>query len=163
MSNDITIRTELRSGDLGRIIMLHGEVYDDGGVHFGLPFEAFVARTIADYILDNKAKGQVWLAEHNNTLCGCAAIIDRNSKGQLRWVLVSPALRGTGLGKKLVLNALDYARQQNWSEVYLETTEGLDASMQLYQSLGFYVVSETKEKLWSEAVQKLIVMRNMLE
>ena len=44
--DDISVRKELRGGDLGRVIALHGECYDmlPG---FGLPFEAFVARTVA--------------------------------------------------------------------------------------------------------------------
>ena len=52
------IRTELRCGDLGRIIALHGEVYEPLG-GYGLRFEAFVARTIAEFILDNDARDRV--------------------------------------------------------------------------------------------------------
>ena len=49
----IRIRDELRCGDLGRIITLHGVAYEPM-VGFGLRFEAYVAKTIAEYVLDNE-------------------------------------------------------------------------------------------------------------
>lgn len=53
-----SIRTDLRAGDLGRLIALHGLVYtsEDG---FGLAFEAFVAQTVAEYVLGNQSRGQI--------------------------------------------------------------------------------------------------------
>ena len=50
---DIKIRHELRCGDLGRIIALHGVVYEPLG-GFGLSFEAYVAKTIAEYVATTK-------------------------------------------------------------------------------------------------------------
>lgn len=162
MTGDITIRTELKPGDLGRIITLHGEGYGREEGHFGLAFEAYVARTVADFIIDNGAKGRVWLAERDGRLVGCTAMVDRGGKGQLRWVLVSPEARGTGLGKKLVNAAIDYAADEGWSEITLETTTGLPASMDIYLRLGFDVVSEEETELWNPHAQKLIHMRKPL-
>jgi hypothetical protein len=61
MPDDISIRSDLRPGDLGRVISLHGEVYDPMG-GYGLRFEAFVGRTIAEFILDNDGLGRIWSA-----------------------------------------------------------------------------------------------------
>ena len=98
MSNDISVRNELHAGDLGRIIALHGECYDTLP-GFGLTFEAYVARTIAEYILDTGAKGRIWMAERAGQLIGCTAIVLRDeNRGQLRWVLVDQSARGLGLG-----------------------------------------------------------------
>ncbi len=162
MSKDITIRTDLRPGDLGRIITLHGEGYGREEGHFGLAFEAFVARTVADFVIDNGAKGRVWLAERGDRLVGCTAMVDRGGKGQLRWVLVSPEARGAGLGKTLVDEALAYAAAQGWSDVTLETTTGLPASMDIYLRLGFEVTGEEEAKLWNPHAQTLIRMRKTL-
>lgn len=52
VSSHITIRHDLRPGDLGRIVSLHGEAYEPLG-GYGLRFEAYVARTVAEYVLDN--------------------------------------------------------------------------------------------------------------
>ncbi len=148
MNEEIHIRTTLKPGDLGRLIAFHGEIYADDPVHFGPGFEAHVARTVADFVLNNDSDGRVWLAEQEGRLVGCAAMVARGDRGQLRWVLLTPEMRGQGLGKKLVLMALDYAAQRGWQEVFLETTPGLDASMGIYRKLGFEVDKEQVEKLW---------------
>ena len=148
MSFDIQIRSDLRAGDLGRVIELHGTCYNDLP-GFGLSFEAYVARTIAEYVLDNQARGRLWLAELGDRLIGCTAIALRdNGVGQLRWVLVDQSARGMGLGKRLVNAALDYCRAAGCESVYLETTDGLPESQALYEKLGFSVISDTVEDLW---------------
>ena len=58
----LRLRHELRPGDLGRLIALHGEVYSQWP-GYGLEFEAFVARTVAEYGLDNGFNGRIWLLE----------------------------------------------------------------------------------------------------
>ncbi len=158
---DIQIRDELRCGDLGRIITLHGVVYEPLG-GFGLRFEAYVAKTIAEYVLDNSSRGRVWLAERDNDLVGCVAIAEREQNtGQLRWVLVDPAMRGFGLGHRLVTLALDHCVERGLASVYLETTDGLPESMQLYEKLGFEVHSTETADLWDGA-RELIKMRLQL-
>ncbi|WP_428408935.1 GNAT family N-acetyltransferase [Hyphococcus sp.] len=159
MTDDITIRWDLRPGDLGRIAALHGEVYAaEPGFPGDLTFEAYECRTLADFILDDAAAGRIWLAEKGGELVGCAAMIDRGGRGQLRWVLVSPAARGTGLGGELVNRAMDYARNEGLAEVYLETTTGLAASMAIYEKLGFRIVSEEPLDHWNAAGHKKITM-----
>ncbi len=162
MTENITIRTDLRPGDLGRIITLHGEGYEQEAGAFGLTFEAHVARTAAEYILDNGGRGRVWLAERGGELVGCAAIVDRGEKGQLRWIIVSPDARGLRLGDKLISAAMAHAENQNWEEVFLETTPGLDASMRIYQKLGFEVINEEHLPLWTEEPLPVLTMAKKL-
>lgn len=157
MTNAINIHYELRVGDLGRIIALHGEVYD-ALPGYGLRFEAYVARTVAEYVLDASGIGRIWLAERDGKLVGCSAMILRDGNlGQLRWVLVDASARGVGLGKDLVNRALDYARDSGCTRVFLETTDGLPESQQLYEQIGFEVTSDVREELW-DGVRPLIRM-----
>ena len=157
MNHDITIRHDLRTGDLGRIIALHGEAYDTLP-GFGLTFEAFVARTIAEYYLDAGGAGRIWMAERGDKLVGCSALVLRgDGLGQLRWILVDLSARGIGLGKNLVNSALDYARESGCSKIFLQTTDGLPESQQLYEKLGFEVTSNAPEELW-DGVRPLIRM-----
>ena len=137
MSGDIVIRHDLRPGDLGRVVTLHGDALPG----FGLTFDAFAARTVAEYVLDAGANGRMWLAERDGQLLGCTAIVLRDdARGQLRWVLVDPAARGIGLGKELVHRALAFCRDQA-----------------LYEALGFQTVSDSPEELW-DGVRPLILM-----
>lgn len=158
MSTDIEIRHELRAGDLGRIIALHGECYDPLP-GFGLTFEAFVARTLSEFILDAGANGRIWLAERAGRLIACTAIVLRDDQqSQLRWVLVDPTARGAGLGTELVTRALEFSRGSACKSVFLETTDGLPESQKLYESLGFTIVSDEPELLW-DGVRPLVLMR----
>ncbi len=162
MSDDVSIRTELRSGDLGRIVSLHGEAYEPLG-GYGLRFEAFVGRTIAEFILDNDARGQIWLAERENRLVGCAAIVHRSgNRAQLRWVVVDPSERGRGLGIRLMKSALAYCRDHGCAVVVLETTDGLPESQAMYEKLGFQVTSESIDELW-DGPRPLIMMELKLQ
>ena len=122
MTGDVSIRHELQCGDLGRIVTLHGKCYE-ALPGFGLRFEAFVARTIAEFVLDNDSRGRVWLAERGNRLVGCTAIALRGPESaQLRWVLVDPSARGIGLGRRLVESAIDFSRDNGCGDVFLEST-----------------------------------------
>lgn len=158
MTGNITIRHELRSGDLGRIVSLHGEAYEPLR-GFGLRFEAYVARTIAEYVLDNDARGRIWQAEKDGKLIGCTAVALRDDNAaQIRWVVVDPAARGHGLGKELVGRAVDYCKAQGRDPVYLFTTDGLAESQSLYEKLGFSITANETEELW-DGPRPLIRMR----
>ena len=131
---------------------------------YGLSFEAYVARTVAEYFLDNGNQGQIWFAERDppQVLGGCIAIAERNqNRGQLRWLVVRPEFRGTGLGRHLVDLALEYCVNRGFDSVFLETTDGLEASMAIYEKRGFQVISETIEPLW-DGERPLIVMEKRL-
>lgn len=148
MSGDISIRHELRSGDLGRIVSLHGEAYAPLA-GFGLRFEAYVAQTIAEYVLDNDARGRIWLAEQDGRLIGCTAVALRDDNtSQIRWVVVDPAARGHGLGNELVGRAVDYCKAEARNSIYLFTTDGLAESQSLYEKLGFKMISNETNELW---------------
>jgi GNAT superfamily N-acetyltransferase len=161
MTDQALVRTTLRAGDLGRIVELHGIAYD-ALPGFGLRFEAFVGQTIAEFVLDNKAEGRIWLAERDGRLVGCTAIALRDGgRGQLRWVLVAPSERGGGLGKKQVAGARRNCRHQDCNSVFLETTDGLKESQTLYEQLGFDVTSDAVADLW-DGPRPLIVMEHRL-
>ena len=148
MAADINIRHELTSGDLGRIVSLHGEAYAPLP-GFGQRFEAYVARTIAEYVLDNDARGRIWLAEQDDKLIGCTAIVLRDDDtAQLRWVVVDPAARGAELGKDLVSRAVEFAKEHHCRSIYLFTTDGLPESQALYEKLGFQTTSNDIHELW---------------
>lgn len=158
MFAELSIRTTLRSGDLGRIVTLHGEIYD-ALPGFGLSFEAYVGRTVAEFILDNEARGRIWLVERGNALLGCAAVVLRENRvGQIRWLVVDPSSRGLGVGKELMRRGLAYCRDQGCNKAVLETTDGLAESRALYDKLGFKVTSESIEELW-QGPRELIVMQ----
>ena len=154
---DVEIRSALRPGDLGAIIALHGTVYHRD-MNFDVTFEAYVAQTIAEFVLDNACKGRIWLAEHAGRLVGCIAIADREgARGQLRWLLLHPDARGIGLGGVLVDKALTYCRTKRFRQVYLHTMAELDAAYSIYRTLGFQPVGE-EDQLLGGAACRIVTM-----
>ena len=53
---------------------------------------------------------------------------------------VENPIQGLGIGRKLLLAALDKAREQGAKEVYLESATKLERAIQLYRNMGFVEV-----------------------
>jgi N-acetylglutamate synthase-like GNAT family acetyltransferase len=147
-TSDIQYRDQRQPGDDQLIVDLHRLGYAYEGERFVQPFWEFVAETVAEAQLDQPSRSKVWFAERDGEALGCAALVDRGDIGQLRWVVVLPAARGIGAGRKLVDFALDHARACGHSAVFLETTDGLAASMAIYERVGFETTKQHLEPLW---------------
>jgi GNAT superfamily N-acetyltransferase len=141
---DLTIRHDLRPGDMGRVIAMHGVLYaEEYGFDHG--FEAYVAETMAE--LGRPARpglDRLWVAERacpkerGGRLVGSIAILGRDDGvAQLRWFLVRPEARGRGLGRHLIDESLAFCRTAGYTSVYLWTVNGLDAAARLYVAAGF--------------------------
>src|SRR5436190_8585887 len=98
----ISLRIDLRAGDLGTIVYLHGVVYArERG--FDPTFEAYVAGPMSEFVQAANPRERLWIAEQDGRLVGCVAIVAASSQtAQLRWFLVDPSARGIGLGRKLL-------------------------------------------------------------
>src|SRR4029453_13329740 len=107
---NVRIRHQLAPGDLGMVVPLHGVPYPR---EHGLDttFEPYVAKPLADFVLGGS--GRLWIAEDGDRMLGSIALVDAAPGiGQLRWFLVVAEARGTGLGRRLLEEALAYARQR---------------------------------------------------
>ncbi|MGL6530804.1 bifunctional helix-turn-helix transcriptional regulator/GNAT family N-acetyltransferase [Aeromonas sp. CD] len=88
------------------------------------------------------AQSRYWVIEGpNGTILGGGGIAPlAGEEGQvceLQKMYFMPSLRGLGLGRRLVLQALDEARALGYQRCYLETTAVLREATALYESLGF--------------------------
>lgn len=139
----ISIRTELRSGDLGNIIRLHGEMYhQEHG--FGLGFEAYVAQGVGEFYLQYDPElDRIWIVEHDNKMVGCLALMHREEgSAQLRYYFLLPEYRGLGLGKKLMDQYMEWLLDKGFTHSYLLTTGELGAAAALYTRHGFVLTEE---------------------
>lgn len=139
---DITIRSEIRPGDLGQIIYLHGVLYNNEFKH-GVSFESIVAGGLHEfYWTYNPENERIWIAEHNNRIVGTLLLKNRGSSAQLRYYLIKPEYRGIGLGNKLMQLFMDFAKKCNYSDAYLWTTNELGTAAHLYRKFGFKLTEE---------------------
>ena len=142
----VTIRSGPRPGDLGRVLAMHGEVYARE-YGFDERFEAHVARGLQGFANalgeahDDPCApepGRLWVAERAGELIGTVALTDEGEGvGQLRWFLVAPDARRTGLGRALLQRLLEHARERGFTHVKLWTVHTLESAARLYLDLGF--------------------------
>ncbi len=148
----IGVRTDLRPGDLGAVVRLHGLLYARE-YGFDATFEAYVAAPLADFVRAGSPRERLWLAERDGTLVGCVAVVAAApGVAQLRWFLVDPSARGAGLGKRLLREAVAFARGCGYRQVTLWTVSALTAAAHLYRSAGFRKVEQRPGRLWGADV-----------
>jgi len=143
-----TLRHDLKPGDLGSIVHLHGTVYaEENG--FDPTFEAYVASTVAQFVLSPSDRDRLWIAERKERIVGCIAIVGTAAnEAQLRWYLVDPSARGTGLGRRLLEEAVAFSRRSGYATIFLWTVSALTVAARLYRSVGFQKVEEKSGHRW---------------
>ena len=137
------IRPLGRPGDLGWVVMAHGEVYA-AEYGFNGEFEALVAKIVADYAAGPDPRREAaWIAEAGGQRAGCVFLVAKDAKtAQLRILLVDPAARGRHLGRRLVAECVGFARRAGYQRMILWTNEPLAAARHIYLAAGFSLVSE---------------------
>jgi len=146
------LRTELRPGDLGRIVARHGEIYarEQG---FDRTFEAYVAGPLAEFVRKGSPRERLWIAERDGRFAGCVAIVEAAPRtAQLRWFLVEPEERGRGLGGRLLGEAVAFCRARGYANVVLWTVRALHAAARRYEAAGFRRVEERPARRWGVEV-----------
>jgi GNAT superfamily N-acetyltransferase len=140
---EATIRPLGRPGDLGWVVMAHGELY---AAEFGwnTEFEALVAKIVADYAAGpDPEREAAWIAEVGGQRVGCVFLVAKDSgTAQLRMLLVDPAARGHHLGQRLVGECVAFARRAGYRRMVLWTNHPLVAAGGIYRATGFSLVSE---------------------
>ncbi len=145
----ITIRQELRPGDAGTLIHLHGSLYArECGYNY--VFEAYVCNTFFEFLKNyDPGKDRIWFAEDGGQMIGAVAIVGHGEEiAQLRWFLIHPDYRGCGIGRRLLREALQFCKNQKYQKVFLETTDDQKTAIQMYRNAGFKKVEEKEDCSW---------------
>ncbi|MFY9316910.1 MAG: GNAT family N-acetyltransferase [Burkholderiales bacterium] len=82
--------------------------------------------------------GALLIARDGQAAAGCVALrrLDERT-GEMKRMFVREAWRGTGLGRRLALAAIDEARARGYARVVLDTLPKLGTAIALYRDLGF--------------------------
>jgi GNAT superfamily N-acetyltransferase len=141
---NVTIRRLGEPGDLGWVVMAHGEIYAS---EFGwdTSFEALVARIVADYAADHdQHREAAWIAEVDGVRAGCVFCVSgvEQDTARLRILLVDPAARGRQLGRRLVEQCLAFARGAGYRRMVLWTNDPLTAAARIYRAAGLRLTGE---------------------
>lgn len=142
-------------GAIGRVAEMHASYYSQAW-NFGLYFEAKVASELAEFLRRYDAtRDGFWTAVKDGRVEGSIALDAAKADAEgahLRWFILSDALRGQGMGRRLLTEALDLCRRRAYARVYLWTFAGLDAARHLYEEFGFRLAEQVEGAQWGRRV-----------
>ncbi|QIG50929.1 MarR family transcriptional regulator [Nordella sp. HKS 07] len=130
-------------GDFGWIVHRHGALYHQE-YGWNAEFEALVAEIVAKFIREFKEGREFCrVADKGGRVVGSVFLVQVDAEtAKLRLLYVEPDARGEGLGRRLVEEAVNFARQAGYRRLTLWTNDGLIAARHIYEKAGFRLVGE---------------------
>jgi GNAT superfamily N-acetyltransferase len=145
-ASPITIRTH-RYGDMSWIAARQIDAY---AREYGWRerFEPMMIRIAADILEDfDPARERIWIAERNGERVGSVCVVaESKTVARLRLLLVEPDARGSGLGRRLVGQCIDFARAVGYRKMILWTQDVLYTARGIYEREGFKLVAKKKHR-----------------
>jgi ribosomal protein S18 acetylase RimI-like enzyme len=150
----VTIRRTVRPEDAEGIGALHRRIYQ---AEYGMndQFVSGVTNGVRQQILRGwpERHGASWLIDGDDGLLGSLGLtVERPGHGRVRWFVLDPSLRGQGVGRRMVDEMMQTAREISLESMDLVTFSALVAAAHLYRSVGFRVVAEEPRTDWGPPI-----------
>jgi len=142
-----------RPGDMGWVVQSHGAFYASE-YGFDASFEALVAEIAAKFLTSfDASRERCWIAELEGAPVGSVFLVKQSDDvAKLRLLLVEPAGRGQGLGKRLVGECVAFAKACGYRKITLWTQSILVAARGVYQNAGFKLVASDPHRSFGQSL-----------
>ena len=130
--------SDASEGDVAELCVMYREYAAQINAEFGDGY--FWVRDFEDELaaLPGYYKALFVARDNDGALVGSAAIKHLpDGAAELKRLYVRPAARGTGLGVRLAVAAVDRARELGYAVIRLDTLPKMEAARGIYASLGF--------------------------
>jgi DNA-binding MarR family transcriptional regulator/GNAT superfamily N-acetyltransferase len=140
-----------RPGDMGWVVQSHGALYASE-YGFDSSFEALVAEIVAKFLTSfDASRERSWIADIDGTAVGSVFLVRHSDDiAKLRLLLVEPAGRGQGLGKRLVGECIAFAKACGYRRITLWTQSILYAARKIYEDAGFVLVKSEPHRSFGQ-------------
>ena len=153
VSRSAAILREPRPGDMGWVVQSHGSLYASE-YGFDSCFEGLVAEIAAKFLASfDASRERCWIADIDGAQVGSVFLVrDSDGVAKLRLLLVGPAGRGQGLGRRLVGECIGFARACGYRKITLWTQSTLLAARKIYQDAGFVLVASKPHRSFGQSL-----------
>jgi DNA-binding MarR family transcriptional regulator/GNAT superfamily N-acetyltransferase len=140
-------------GDMGWVVQSHGSLYASE-YGFDASFEGLVADITAKFLNSfDASRERCWIADIDGTAVGSVFLVRHTDDiAKLRLLLVDPAGRGQGLGKRLVAECIAFAQACGYRKITLWTQSILVAARRIYQQAGFELVATEPHRSFGQSL-----------
>src|SRR5258708_3333335 len=142
-----------RPGDMGWVVQSHGELYARE-YGFDSSFEALVAEISAKFLASfDASRERCWIADIDAAQVGSVFLVRQTDDvAKLGLLLVGPAGRGQGLGRRLVGECISFARACGYRKITLWAQSILLAARKIYQEAGFVRVASEPHRGFGQSL-----------
>ena len=134
-------------GDIGWVIHRQGKLYAE---EYGWDetYEALVAEILSAFVKTfDSRRERAWIAEIDGAIVGSVFLVKQSDDiAKLGLLYVEPAMRGLGLGARLVDECIAFGRGTGYRTLTLWTNDVLSAARHIYEKAGFHLISQGRHK-----------------
>ena len=138
---------------MGWVVQSHGALYARE-YGFDSSFEGLVAEISAKFLASfDASRERCWIAELDGAQVGSVFLVRHTDDvAKLRLLLVDPAGRGQGFGRRLVGECIAFARACGYRKITLWTQSILLAARKIYQDAGFVLVATEPHRSFGQSL-----------